>query len=96
MLPAGQLDGGHIAYAVLGRKARYATIGVIVALAALSLFVSQEWFVWVILLAVFGRNHPPVQDEATPLTPLHFGLALVALLLFALTFVPQPLIIPGA
>jgi hypothetical protein len=37
-----------------------------------------------------------VQDEATPLTPLHFGLALVALLLFALTFVPQPLIIPGA
>jgi membrane-associated protease RseP (regulator of RpoE activity) len=91
LIPAGQLDGGHIAYALLGRNARFASwisIGVMIVLAA---FVSQAWTMWAVLLFFFGRRHPPIEDEATPLTAAHFLLALAGLLVLILTFVPSPI-----
>jgi membrane-associated protease RseP (regulator of RpoE activity) len=67
LIPAGQLDGGHIAYALLGDRAKYLTYAVIAGSVALS-FLSQSWIVWTLLLIFFGRTHPPVNNPHMPLT----------------------------
>ena len=90
LVPAGQLDGGHIAYALLGRRARYVSWIVIAAMIALS-FISQAWIIWAGMLFFFGRSHPPVTEENVPLTLTHFLLALTGLLILILTFVPIPI-----
>lgn len=90
LLPAGQLDGGHIMYALLGEKARYVSYAVIAAMIALA-FVSEAWILWAFLLFLFGRTHPPVEDVRTPLGAMHYLLAVAGILVFVLTFVPRPL-----
>ncbi len=90
LMPAGQLDGGHVMYALLGERAKYVTWTVIAALVILS-FVSQAWILWVALLFFFGRTHPPPLNEAVKLKPVHFVLILVAAVVFIITFVPRPL-----
>jgi membrane-associated protease RseP (regulator of RpoE activity) len=90
LMPAGQLDGGHIMYALLGEQAKYVTWTVIAALIILS-FVSQAWILWVGLLFFFGRTHPPPLNEAVKLKAIHYLLIVIAALVFVITFVPKPL-----
>jgi membrane-associated protease RseP (regulator of RpoE activity) len=94
LFPAGQLDGGHISYAVLGRRSTYLTLAMVVCAVALS-FVSTSWIVWTVLmigmLAVFGPRHPPTIDEDVPLDRTRTILAIVALVMFALCFTPAPI-----
>jgi membrane-associated protease RseP (regulator of RpoE activity) len=94
LFPIGQLDGGHISYAVLGRRSTYVTvttIGVAIALA----FRSQSWIVWtvlmVVMLATFGLRHPRTIDEDIPLDRTRLILAVVAVIIFALCFTPAPI-----
>jgi len=89
LIPAGQLDGGHIAYALFGHNARFVSWAAIFAMVLLS-FVSDAWVLWAIMLFFFGRRHPPVLDESTPLTATHFLLALAGILVLILTFIPTP------
>jgi len=90
LMPAGQLDGGHVAYALLGERAKYVTWSVIAGLVILS-FTSQTWLLWVALLFLFGRNHPSPLNEAIQLRRHHYALILAAALVFVLTFVPRPI-----
>ncbi|HDN78872.1 MAG TPA: site-2 protease family protein [Chloroflexi bacterium] len=92
LIPAGQLDGGHIAYAVLGKKARFLTLLIIIGLLILGFFWNG-WFLWAILVAVFGRYHARPLDEITPLEPKHYLMALMMLIIFALIFTPKPLVV---
>ena len=92
LIPAGQLDGGHIAYAVLGKKARILTIAVIVALVLMG-FLWNGWFLWALLIALLGRHHASPLDEITPLEPRHYVLALGMLLVFVAIFTPKPLVV---
>ncbi|MBS4015839.1 MAG: site-2 protease family protein [Candidatus Latescibacteria bacterium] len=92
LLPIGQLDGGHIAYAIFGRKRKYVMIGVIVALALMGL-LWPGWFFWVLLILAFGLKHPKAQDEITPLTKKDKILGLAALVILILAFIPSPFII---
>lgn len=95
LFPIGQLDGGHIAYAVLGgRKSTILTlvmVGCLVALTAMSL----SWLVWTVLtvtmLLTFGPRHPRVFDEHVPLDRGRLWLALFALVMFVLCFSPAPI-----
>jgi membrane-associated protease RseP (regulator of RpoE activity) len=94
LFPVGQLDGGHICYAVLGRFSTHVTIfSVGVALALVS--VSTSWVVWTILmigmLLMFGPRHPRTIDEDVPLDRPRLVLAIVALVMFALCFTPAPI-----
>ena len=95
LFPIGQLDGGHISYAVLGRRSTYVTIAMIVVAVGLAAFVSRSWLVWtglmVVMLVLFGPRHPPVFDEEVRLDRLRVVLALAALLMFALCFTPAPI-----
>ena len=94
LFPMGQLDGGHIAYAVLGRKSTLVTVGTVVCLIGLSL-TSSSWIVWTVLtvsmLVAFGLRHPKTNDEHVPLDRTRLWLAACAVLMFVVCFSPSPI-----
>jgi len=94
LFPFGQLDGGHIAYAVLGEKSTLVSKGTVVVLIGLSFF-SLSWVAWTVLMAimlvVLGARHPRVFDEDVPLDRGRMWLAAFAVLMFILCFTPEPI-----
>jgi len=94
LFPIGQLDGGHISYAVLGRRSTYVTYAAVSVTASLSYF-STNWIAWTVLtvamLLAFGPRHPRVVDEHVPLDRRRMALALFALVMFVLCFTPAPI-----
>jgi len=94
LFPVGQLDGGHISYAVLGRRSTYVTFFTISAAIVLAFF-SSSLIVWtglmIVMLFMFGPRHPRVFDEHVPLDRARLVLALFALAMFVLCFTPSPL-----
>lgn len=93
LLPLGQLDGGHVAYAALGKKARWLALPTLLTLVALALTLWAGWWAWVVLVFLLGRRHPPTADDSTPLGAGRRLLAWVALLLFFLVFMPRPVVL---
>jgi len=91
LLPIGQLDGGHIAFALLGNKQHYLGKITLFALLPLSYF-SLNWLVWGVLILVLMRSakHPPIQDIKTPLSPNNKIVAYICLAIFILCFIPAP------
>jgi membrane-associated protease RseP (regulator of RpoE activity) len=95
LFPIGQLDGGHISYAVLGSRwstiVTFAMVGVAIGLA----FFAASWIVWTVvmvaMLFMFGPMHPRVFDEHVPLDRTRRRLALFALVMFVLCFTPAPI-----
>ncbi len=91
LLPIGQLDGGHIAYAILGRNHEKVALLAFLALIPLS-FLSINWLVWGILIIVLMRTvkHPPVMDVDSPLSREDKWIGYVCLAIFILCFIPNP------
>ena len=94
LFPFGQLDGGHISYAVLGRRSTYVTVGAVAVALVLS-YGSMSWLAWTVLmmvmLLVFGARHPRTPDEHQPLDRPRLILAGIAAVIFALCFTPAPI-----
>lgn len=90
LIPIGQLDGGHIAYAILGEKSKRLAIGCFIALIILGLVGWSGWFIWAGLLYVMGWQHPPPLNPAIPLDTKRKWLGVLALILFVVTFTPTP------
>jgi membrane-associated protease RseP (regulator of RpoE activity) len=90
LIPAGQLDGGHILYAVSPHWYRRVRPVVIVALAVLGWWW-RGWWLWLGIVLVLARRHPPLLRPAAPLNPRRRRLALLTLIIFLLVFVPVPL-----
>jgi membrane-associated protease RseP (regulator of RpoE activity) len=92
LMPVGQLDGGHIVYAALGARGhRAVSLGTVTALIVLAVGGATSWLVWAALLLVLGLRHPHIVDNDTPLGPVRRWGAAASLLLFVLTFMPEPL-----
>lgn len=90
LLPLAQLDGGHLLYAVVGRRQfRIARLLWFVLLAGG--FLWPGWFLWSLIVLVMGLRHPPVVDEAEPLDRRRRWLAIAALAIFVLCFMPVPI-----
>src|SRR5512138_3738279 len=89
LVPAGQLDGGHVLYALLGRRgARAASRLVSAGLLAAGFFFAWSWLLWWLLTrVVVGLGHPPALAEE-PLDPPRRAIAWLSLALFVATFVP--------
>ena len=94
LFPIGQLDGGHISYAVLGRWSTLVTLTMVACLIGLT-FVSSSWMVWTFLtiamLFAFGPRHPRTIDEDVPLDRGRIWLAIFAVVMFVLCFTPAPI-----
>ncbi|MCM3881037.1 MAG: site-2 protease family protein [Vicinamibacterales bacterium] len=97
LFPIGQLDGGHITYAVFGRRSSSVTIVSIGATIGLA-FLSTSWIVWTLLLIAMtiamGPHHPRTIDEHIPLDRARLWLALGALVMLILCFTYNPIQLP--
>jgi membrane-associated protease RseP (regulator of RpoE activity) len=90
LLPAGQLDGGHILYSLASEKHRRVSLAVALLLVPLGLRFWWGWLFWGTLLLLVGFRHPPLLNRWEPLDGKRQVWAAVALLMFALCFMPAP------
>ena len=94
LFPISQLDGGHICYAVLGRRSTWVTY-LMIAIAIGLTFVSLSWVAWavllVIMIGVLGPHHPPTFDEHDPIGIPRLILAGFALVMLIVCFTPAPI-----
>jgi membrane-associated protease RseP (regulator of RpoE activity) len=94
LFPMGQLDGGHVTYAILGRRSSIITIGTVLLAVGLS-FVSASWWVWtglmVVMLVLMGPHHPPTLDDDSPIDRNRLILAGVGLVMLIVCFTPAPI-----
>lgn len=94
LLPVGQLDGGHILFALLGRRRRWPGRLAMLLLVPLG-FLWWGWWLWALVIAVVNRgrtSHPPTGDDAAAPGPVRVLVGVGALLLLPLVFVPVPLL----
>jgi Zn-dependent protease len=90
LLPVGQLDGGHVAYAVLGRWTRILGIVVLIALVSLGILAWQGWFVWSAFILFSGWQHPAPLNTVAPLGKTRTILGVLTLAMLILLFTPAP------
>lgn len=95
LLPFGQLDGGHVTYATLGRAAMPISLATVGLALAMNVFVSSSWtfmtLMMVLMLAILGPHHPRVLYEYEPLGRGRRAVALFALAILVLCFTPAPI-----
>lgn len=90
LLPFGQLDGGHVTYAMFGPLHRRAAWPALLVLVALG-FLWTGWWIWAVIALVMGVRHPRVADEPYPLDPRRMRLGWACIIIFILCFTPQPI-----
>ena len=91
LIPAGQLDGGHVMYVLTGRKAVRLWPFIVGALALLGIFWSG-WWLWALLIFWMGRRYMEPLDQITPLDTKRILLALLGIVIFIIVFIPVPLV----
>lgn len=108
LFPVGQLDGGHIAYALVGRRRKLVSSVAQGAFLVLGVFSFAGWLVWGIPGLLYGLvmrlkrparlfrlasklQHPPVFDEDVPLDRRRTIVAVVIIIIFVLSFIPDPI-----
>jgi membrane-associated protease RseP (regulator of RpoE activity) len=94
LMPFGQLDGGHVFYSLLGRRASAVSWGVFYVVIILVIwFRLWHWSLILILLAWIGITHPPTANETITLTPFRRILGWGILMFIVFGFTPTPIII---
>ena len=98
LMPAGQLDGGHIARALLGPKANGLSFGVIVLLVIMAFYDIpgfgprySGWAVYAVLIYFLGTSHPPPSEELSNLGKSRWGIGILTALILVVTFTPSPI-----
>lgn len=93
LIPAGQLDGGHMIYVLLGRKWASRLFPVILVILFGLGFFWNGWWLWVALIFFLGRRYAEPLDQITELDGKRKALAILALVIFILVFIPVPIIV---
>jgi membrane-associated protease RseP (regulator of RpoE activity) len=90
LLPIGQLDGGHIVYALFGEKHGLIAKITIPILIVMGITLWPGWIVWAILMLIMGHKHPPVVYPHIQLDKNRKIIGWISLAIFILTFTPMP------
>ncbi len=91
LIPAGQLDGGHLLYSLFGKRAQLLWPIILGALVLLG-FAWSGWWLWAFLILVLGRLYADPLDQITQLDRSRVAMAILGLVIFILVFTPVPLI----
>ncbi len=91
LLPTGQLDGGHVAYALLGDGYRWVAQPLLFLLLAMGLFLWPGWTVWALFILITGPRHPRPLNDITELDRGRKIIGALVAILMALIFTPVPL-----
>ena len=98
LIPVGQLDGGHIAYALLGKRAwtlGYVLIAAMFGWGGFLLLRGNQaggfWVLWGFINLLLNRKHPPPLNDVTTVSGGRVAVGFVMLVVFVLTFMPAPL-----
>ncbi len=90
LMPIGQLDGGHVTYALLRERARRISfVGSWVCVALV--YFGPNWILWAVLLRILGRRHPPTLKDEPPVGRGRALVGLLSLAVFVVCFVPDPI-----
>jgi membrane-associated protease RseP (regulator of RpoE activity) len=91
LLPVGQLDGGHAAYALLGRYANgLGLLTFLVLIVVGSLQQQPAWFVWAFFIMLGGLKHPQPMNDILDVGPIRKVIVIMTIILFILIFIPRP------
>lgn len=97
LFPVGQLDGGHVSFAISPKThpgiARLVAVSMMVlVLISLAMRILNPWLLWTVILLILSRfRHPPVEVTDEPLGGVRIALALAAALIFIVSFIPVPI-----
>lgn len=90
LLPVGQLDGGHISYALFGEKHALIAKITIPVLVVLGVVFWPGWLIWAVLMIIMGYKHPPVVYPYIELDRKRKLTGWISFIIFILTFTPMP------
>ena len=91
LIPAGQLDGGHVIFTVFGKRVNR-IVPIILVITVILGFFWSGWWLWAFLIFVLGRSHAEPLDQITQLDSRRKAVALLMLVIFLLVFTPVPFI----
>jgi Zn-dependent protease len=90
LLPVGQLDGGHVARALLGARAKYLSWVTVAILVGIGMFY-YGWLIFALLILFLGARHPPPLNDISPLDLKRKGLGVLTFAVLVIAFVPIPM-----
>ena len=90
LLPAGQLDGGHIIYALFGKGHKWVTRATVAVLVPIGAVFWNGWLLWAAVLFFLARRHPPIYD-LSEVGATRWKLGVLALVLFLICFTLAPI-----
>ena len=90
LMPIGQLDGGHVVYALIRERAQLVSRAALVVSLFL-VYLRPSWLFWSLLLLVLSRPHPPTLRDSRPIGAGRVAVGIVGLLVFAVSFTPEPI-----
>jgi membrane-associated protease RseP (regulator of RpoE activity) len=97
LLPIGQLDGGHVIFAMFGRAQWKVAVVAEIILLGLGVYLAfttgqflNVWLLWAVLVQIFGLRHPPPLDDLTPLDRKRRIIGWATIAIFFLIFTPLP------
>ncbi len=91
LFPVGQLDGGHVVYALIGQKSRKIAPFFLGVFVFMGVVFWIGWFVWALLIYFLGLKHPRIADEDKPLSQGRRAIGYLMLVVFILSFIPDPI-----
>jgi membrane-associated protease RseP (regulator of RpoE activity) len=95
LMPIGQLDGGHVVYALIRRHATLVSrVGLLASIALV--YLRPSWLFWSLLLLVLSRPHPPTLWDSRPIGTARVVVGIIGLLVFVVSFTPEPILITWA
>lgn len=92
LLPVGQLDGGHVTYALFGRFAHFIAIVTFLGLLAAGFLLHPNWFIWAFFILVGGLRHPPPLNDLSDIGWPRKVIGLMTVILFILIIIPVPFV----